>query len=167
MEDNVLVFPNCLRFKGNDPNAEDFIIISSAWSEYTAYRITVSAASVFRVPKSEGYLPPCQSVRIPVHLKHMAVPADGNVKFAVDLADVKESDVDEDDPQAFWLRTEPVVRRSITCEFTQDNTDDKSSHGGSLASHAHTSRTSASVLPPKGHVLDLMVKNVSSSVKGL
>lgn len=147
---------------------EECLTISSAWSEPIAFRIKPSVVGVLSLPTSSGFLQPFQSIRIPVSSLKSVTAATFRMSINVDVAPydadiAKESDDFASSSDLFWVNhRRHHTTRIITCECMKEgdaepDSKDASSHDrqrGSSPGHS-------TVHPPRGHILNLMVKNVS------
>lgn len=105
---------------------------------------------MFQISYSEGFLPACESVRIPVRLHAGGHIITSNPKFDVFLREATTKDCLYN-PGIFWSENTAQVRKHVYCEIEGNFTDRLSPDQG--RQHTH--------LPPTGHILNLMVKNVS------
>jgi hypothetical protein len=133
----------------------DYIIISSAWLHGIAFQILPSMSRVFEVSTYEGFVPPCESRRIPIIFNSKQ----GNrrnltASFTVNIAEASDRDLIDNDPELFWRLNPKFFSKTLPCEVNlretmpPSNSDTDIDHIESLAL-------------PRGHILDLMIKNVS------
>lgn len=141
---------------------EECVTISSAWSKTIAFRITPSVGDVLSIPTAAGYLQPFQSLRIPVTSLHSVSAATFHVSISVDIA-TSDEESQEDYPTAalFWTQKRLIYSsRIVTCVCVQEG--DTGLEESGAVDHKKTSTPGPSkVHPPTGHILNLMVKNVS------
>ena len=149
---------------------EECLTISSAWSEVIVFRVTPSIEDTFSLPTTSGFLLPFQSLRIPVSSVQKVCPATFHATINIDIAafdDDMDDEYDGDDTAAaaalFWMQKRPKhTTRIVTCECIKQGELD-SDTDNLPSSRGQSSPPHSKVHPPRGHVLDLMVKNVSKN----
>ena len=142
---------------------EECITISSAWSQAVAFRISPSKPELFEVSTTAGYLQPFQSLRIPLSSSKKISPDDFQATITVDIAIAEEEDQEEfSSAELFWERSHvKSSSRIISCECARKgDVEDEDTFAESSVNNASSSRP-PKIHPPRGHILDLMVKNVS------
>lgn len=133
---------------GGREKTEDVIIISSAWAKCVAFKITSSAPHIFTISSTQGFLPPCQSTRVAVRLATNTPNLSTKPSFYVSLQEATTQDLQANSPEIFWSENEPGVRIHVSCDINRHDEEDEH-----YLADSH--------LPPTGHIMDLMVKNVS------
>jgi hypothetical protein len=103
---------------------------------------------MFHISNGEGFLPACESVRISVRL-NAGIMITTTPKFDVFLREATAKDRLHNNPGIFWSENTARVRKHVFCEI-EGNVIERCSPD-QLPAH----------LPPTGHILNLMVKNVS------
>lgn len=143
---------------------EECLTISSAWSETIVFRIKPSTPDVLSLPTSAGFLTPFQSLRIPVTSVQSVNPATFHISINVDIAAYDESSAasDEEDTvtaELYWLNKPPrnYTSRIIICECMKEG----EANSDIDADRRKDEYVQSKVHPPKGHILNLMIKNVS------
>jgi hypothetical protein len=127
----------------------DYIIISSAWLHGIAFQILPSMSREFEVSVSEGFVPPCESRRIPVIFNSKGIKRNLTAFFTVNIAEASDRDLIDNDPELFWRLNPKFFSKALPCEVNLRET---------LPSDTDVDHTLA---VPRGHILDLMIKNVS------
>jgi hypothetical protein len=116
---------------------------------------------VLSLPTTTGYLQPFQSLRIPVTSLHSVSAATFHVSINVDIA-TSDDDSQEEFPSAhlFWTQSKHLnyTTRIITCECVKEG---ESGLEDSDNNKQVSSPVQPKVHPPRGHILNLMIKNVS------
>jgi hypothetical protein len=134
----------------------DSIVISSAWLHGIAFQIIPSHSNLFNLPIYEGFVPPCESRKIPITFDPFAANR-RNLKcsFVVNIAQISERDQLEDHPKLFWRRNTKFFSKTLNCEVNFRETF------GNPSAAAESDLETDNISFPRGHILELMIKNVS------
>jgi hypothetical protein len=117
-----------------------------------AFQIAPSHPNLFNISILEGFVPPCESRKIPITLDPFtANRRNFSCSFTVNIAQTDDRDL-EGSPKLFWRMNPKFFSKSLHCEVNFRDTFPQP-----IESDLETDNISL----PRGHILDLMIKNVS------